>query len=219
MYNGSDWIYRSDAAAQVQAGDTLSVWLQFSGRANGRAYFGFGASANGTLSLVAAPNTGQLIIQENLNYGFTDLAAVSQSYRANHWYRLEVDWGTSGKIVGKLYDSDGTTLLRTVTASTTDILSGGIAFRATGYDKYFDTVTDTPGVNNFVPHIVIPITGSHSSKSGVASKAAFTGGGGPATAPAPAAVPPAPAPVYGSYGRLVIGQKAPSWVDELFRLF
>ena len=85
MYNGSDWIYRSDAAAQVRAGDTVSVWLKFSGVTNGRAYFGFGASSTGTLSLVAAPNTGQLIIQQNLGYGYADLAAVGQTYQANHW--------------------------------------------------------------------------------------------------------------------------------------
>jgi len=126
------------------------VWLKFAGSANGRAYFGFGASATGTLSLVAAPNTGQLILQQNVGYGFTDLAAVSMSYQANHWYRLEVAWGKSGTIVGKLFDSNGTTLLQSVTAATTAITSGGIAFRATGNDKYFDTVTDTAGVNNFV---------------------------------------------------------------------
>ncbi len=148
-YSGSDWIYRSDAGAQVKAGDTLSVWLAFAGSADGRAYFGFGATASGTLSLVAAPNTGQLIIQKNSGYGFTNLAAVSQTYQPNTWYRLEVDWGTSGKIVGKLFASDGTTLLRQVTATTTAITSGGIAFRATGSDKYWDTVTATYGVNNF----------------------------------------------------------------------
>jgi len=36
-----------------------------------------------------------------------------------------------------------------VTAKTTAITSGGIAFRAIGTDKYFDTVTDKPGVNSF----------------------------------------------------------------------
>ena len=80
---------------------------------------------------MAAPNTGQLIIQQNLGYGFQDLAAVNQSFKANHWYRLEVDWGVSGKIIGKLFDSNGTTLLSTVTASSTAITSGGIAFRST----------------------------------------------------------------------------------------
>ncbi len=153
LANGNDWIYRDDSAAQVKAGDTLSVWLQFSGSADGRAYFGFGSTASGTLSLVAAPNTGQLILQDNAGYSnYVNLAAVNQTFAANHWYRLEVDWSTTGTIVGKLFDSNGTTLLQSVTASTTAITSGGIAFRATGSDKYFDTVTDTPGVNtNAVP--------------------------------------------------------------------
>jgi hypothetical protein len=133
----------------VKAGDTISVWVKFSGSANGRAYFGFGSSAFGTLSLVAAPNTGQLILQNNLGYGYTDMADVSQTYQANHWYRMEVDWSTTGAIVGKLFDSNGTTLLQTVAANTTAITSGGIAFRAIGSDKYFDTVTVTHGINSF----------------------------------------------------------------------
>jgi hypothetical protein len=148
-WDGNDWIYRNDTAAQVKAGDTISVWLQMYGAADGRAYFGFGAGSGGTLSLVAAPNTGQLIIQSNIGYGFTDLAAVPQTYQANTWYRLEVNWGASGKIVGKLYGSDGTTLINQVTATTTAIMSGGIAFRARGSDKFWDTVTLTPGVNPF----------------------------------------------------------------------
>ncbi len=146
-----NWIYRNDAAVQVKQGDSISVWLQFSGAADGRAYFGFGASSAGTLSLVAAPNTGQFLIQNNSGWGYTNIGAVNQTWQANHWYRLEVDWGTSGKIVGKLFDSNGTTLLQTVTASTSVITSGGIAFRATGnYNKFWDTVTVTPGVNQFV---------------------------------------------------------------------
>ena len=165
MANGNDWIYSSTAATQVNAGDTLSVWLKFSGSADGRAYFGFGATASGTLSLVAAPNTGQLILQQNVNYGFTDLADVNQSYLANHWYRLEVDWSTSGAIIGKLYDSNGSSLLQSVSAATTDITSGAIAFRATGSDKYFDTVTDTRGVNSFTlppASPVVPVGGGGS---------------------------------------------------------
>jgi hypothetical protein len=149
QYNGNDWIYRTNAIDQVAQGDTLSVWLQFAGNADGRAYFGFGASSLGTLSLVAAPNTDQLIIQSNLGWGFTNLAAVNQTFQPNQWYRLEVDWGTSGAIVGKLYASDGATLLNQVTATTTAITSGGIAFRATGSDKYWDTVTVSYNVNNF----------------------------------------------------------------------
>jgi len=47
------------------------------------------------------------------------LAAVSATYLPNHWYRLEVDWGANGTITGKLLDSNGITVLKTVTATTT----------------------------------------------------------------------------------------------------
>jgi hypothetical protein len=131
------------------------VWLQFATSASGTASFGFGASSSGTLALVASPGTNQLILQR-VTFGFfgattTQLAAVTQTFLANHWYRLRVDWSTSGAIIGKLYDSNGTTLLNTVTYSTpTTIKSGGIAFQATGSGtKYWDTVTDTPNVNAF----------------------------------------------------------------------
>ena len=148
--NGNDWIYRNDAAAQVKQGDTISVWLKFAGTADGRAYFGFGANSGGTLSLVAAPNSNQLLIQNNSGWGFTTIGSTAQTWQANHWYRLEVDWGGNGSIVGKVFDSDGATLLQTVTAAATGITSGGIAFRAIGSNKYWDTVQVTPGAKQLV---------------------------------------------------------------------
>jgi hypothetical protein len=155
-YDGTDWIYRNDAAAQVRQGEKLSVWLKFANVADGRAYFGFGASAFGTLSLVAAPNTGQLMIQDNSGYtNFTIVGAVSQTYLANHWYRLEVNWGAGGVITGRLFDSNGTTLLNSVTATDNSVTSGGIAFRARGNDKYYDTVTVSQGATpSAMPHVV-----------------------------------------------------------------
>src|SRR5207247_7845083 len=106
-YNGNDWIYRNDAAAQVKEGDSIFVWIQLNSAADGRAYFGFGASASGTLSMVLASNTGQLLLQNNSGYGFTYIGSVNQSYQPNHWYRMEVVWGTTGSISGRLYDSNG----------------------------------------------------------------------------------------------------------------
>jgi hypothetical protein len=145
--NGNDWMYRTDAAAQAKPGDQLSVWLQFTGAANGRAYFGFTASSSGDIALVAAPNTGQLLLQYVVGFSsYTNLASVSQSYLANHWYRLEVDLGTNGTAVGKIFDSNGTTVLNQVVATNLGSLAGGVALRATGNDKYWDTITDTPGV-------------------------------------------------------------------------
>ena len=59
-------------------------------------------------------------------------------------------WGLDGTIVGRLYDSDGTTLLNTVTTATPDTTyaSGGIAFRGFDGSKQFDTVR-TPRYSDF----------------------------------------------------------------------
>jgi len=114
-------------------------------RRNGRAYFGFGASSIGTLSIVAAPNTGQLILQQNLNYGYADLAAVSQSYLGESLVSPGSQLGHERNHRRQALDSNGTTLLKSVTATTTAITSGGIAFRSTGNDKYYDTVTRPTG--------------------------------------------------------------------------
>jgi hypothetical protein len=71
---------------------------------------------------------------------YEDLASVSQTWKADHWYRMEVTWEVGGNITGRLYDSDGTTLLNTVTGHDNTFTSGGIAFRAFGDTVHFDTV-------------------------------------------------------------------------------
>jgi hypothetical protein len=168
--NGNDWIYRNDGAAQVKQGESISVWMKFSSTSGARAYFGFGSSASGTLSLVAAPNTNQLMLQSNSGYNnYTNLAVANQTYTAGQWYRLEVDWTTGGAITGKIFASNGTTLLQSVTATNTSITSGGFAFRAIGAgNTYWDTVIESS------------LTGSSNQKSiaGAASAigASYTGG-------------------------------------------
>ena len=90
-----------------------------------------------------APNTGTLLLQRTEGeayYYYTDLAATDQVWLPDHWYRMEVTWGQYGTIVGRLYDSDGTTLLNELSGTDTTISSGGIAFRGFGAVKHFDTV-------------------------------------------------------------------------------
>jgi hypothetical protein len=162
-----DWLVRNDAGSQVNVGDTVSVWVKLADVADGRAYLGFDAkntgptfsrlNQSGAVSVVMAPNTNQFMIEthsgSNGIASFTTVgAAVSQTYQADQWYRLEATWDAGGVITGNLYDSDGVTLLNSVTRTTTVPFPGGagIAFRAFGHDKYFDTVvldsgsTDTP---------------------------------------------------------------------------
>jgi hypothetical protein len=135
------WIYRDDPGVHVQQGDTVSAWIRFANSADSRAYFGFGASSTGTLSFVLAPNTGQIIFQQNAGYFFADIGSSPQAFEADRWYRAEVLWGSGGLLTGRLFDSDGTTLLNTVNASSSLSSEGGIAFRGFGGVKDFDTIT------------------------------------------------------------------------------
>jgi hypothetical protein len=155
-HDGYEWMVSTDAAEQVHQGETISTWVKLAGSADGRAYLGFGTTAPTltqdtsnfkTLALVMAPNTNTLLLQSitgNGNFSTLAGASASQTYQADHWYRLEVVWQTGGSITGNLYDSDGTTLLNSVTGSNTTITTGGLGIRAFGSDKYFDTyVVDT----------------------------------------------------------------------------
>ena len=177
---GSDWIYRDDAAAQVKQGDTLSVWLRFAAPTtgpsfDGKAYFGFGASATGNLALVASPASNQLYLLNNSGYTYTTIGSASQTWQSNHWYRLQVDWGTNGSLVGKVFDSNGTTLLQTVTASCTAITSGGIAFRANGtYSKHWDTVLVTSSATPDVSATNFSVAAPNASTAGAAFSVSVT---------------------------------------------
>src|SRR5262249_19303742 len=94
------------------------------------------------------------------------LGSISQTYLANHWYRFEVDWGSTGNITGKLLDSDGATVLSTVTGSSTAITSGGIAFHVTGTNlKFFDTIQKTSGTTISATHFSISAPASSTAVS------------------------------------------------------
>jgi hypothetical protein len=154
--DGSAWMYRNDADVLVGRGDVVSAWVQANGAAAGRAYFGFGASAAGTLSLVMAPNTNEFLIQRNSGFGFQDIGSSSQSWNSFRWYRMEANWHEDGTIVGNLYDSDGTTLINSVIAAEFSVFSGGIAFRGFSLFKFFDTVERRPLQSSVPSTIELP---------------------------------------------------------------
>ncbi|MEN6308293.1 MAG: Ig-like domain-containing protein, partial [Anaerohalosphaeraceae bacterium] len=149
--NYSPWIYRNDPQVHLEQGNRVSVWVRSDGEPTGRAFFGFGASESGTLSVIMAPNTSQLVLfQCNLENSYKVLGAVSQKWLPNHWYRIDIIWEIGGDIMAYLYDSDGITLLNTVVGNDVTITSGGIAFRAFGSKKHFDTV-EVSSVSNTDP--------------------------------------------------------------------
>ena len=126
-----DWVYRTDVTFGNTAGKKLSVWARPSSNSSGRFYFGFSASASGTRKLVMAPNTTVFCFMDGGNYeNYTIVSTTSQSYTANKWYKLEVEYLGNGEYTGRLYDSDGTTVLKTLTYDFGDEQSGGVAMRS-----------------------------------------------------------------------------------------
>jgi len=139
-YGSLQWIYRNDSAVHLEQGSLISVWIRSEAMLSGRAYFGFGTDATGTLSVVMAGNTKQLLLQRNPGFGYETFAEASQHWLANHWYRMEIGWSPGGDVTVDLYDSDGTTLLNSITGNDASVTSGGFAFRGFLGAKYFDTV-------------------------------------------------------------------------------
>jgi hypothetical protein len=124
------WHYRTDVTFGSTIGQIWSWWVRFG--ASGRAYLGFASSSSGTRSFVIAPNTTTLIFQNNVSYGYSDVTSVAQTYTYGNWYRAEVEYNGGGSYTGRLYDSDGTTLLNTLAVDYGSAQPGGPAIRAFG---------------------------------------------------------------------------------------
>jgi hypothetical protein len=106
----------------------------------GRFYFGFDADASGCRSFVMAPNSSDIRFQNNLGYAYEELTTTTQDFIADHWYLLEVEILSSSTAIGRLYDSDGATLLASVTEDFGAIGAGGVALRSFG-GMAADTIT------------------------------------------------------------------------------
>ena len=170
------WLIRTDTPAQVQPGQTISVYVNSQGTAVAgedwsRAYFGFGAGSKGAYAIIMGVNTGQFLLQKVTQsyYTYEDLAKAPQVWERDHWYRMEVEWrtGTTGdNLVGRLYDLavvDGALterLLNTISAKDTTYRSGGIAFRAFSSNKYFVTVMRKPTTSGSAANALASISGS-----------------------------------------------------------
>jgi hypothetical protein len=125
-----DWAYRTDVRLG-DVGNELSCWIQPSSTA-GRAYLGFAASSTGAWSFVAAPNSGQIIIEQNLGYQFTNVAITNQTWQLNKWYKAVVRFTSPISVQCSLYDTDGVTLLNSLSYTNKSSLAGGVAMRSFG---------------------------------------------------------------------------------------
>ncbi len=122
------WHYRTDVNVGA-VGQRLSAWVRPAGTSTGRVYLGFGAHSGGAYTLIAGPNTGELLLQDNTGWNHTTLQSVPQTYSVS-WYRLEVEFQSGGDVVGRLFGSDGTTLLNQVSHTFGTLPQGGVALRS-----------------------------------------------------------------------------------------
>jgi len=136
------WSYRTDISVGMP-GCRLSLWVR-PDSSGSRSYMGFGATSAGAWSLVAAPNTVQLIIQQNSNYNYLNIASVSQAYVPGSWYKLEVVFGDSGFVTGNLYAADGTTLLNSISTMISGLPQAGVALR--NFHSCMDTFESINGM-------------------------------------------------------------------------
>jgi hypothetical protein len=137
IYNPG-WHYRTDVTFGSTIGQKLAWWVSFSST-TGRAYLGFASSSSGTRSFVVAPNTTNLIFQNNVSYGFSNVSEVAQTYSLTTWYKAEVEYNGGGSYTGRLYASDGTTLLNTLAVDYGSAQPGGVAIRGFG-NQGLDTI-------------------------------------------------------------------------------
>jgi uncharacterized repeat protein (TIGR01451 family) len=139
-----EWMYRTNVSLG-NIGDRLSWWVRPASGSGGRAYLGFGASAGGCWSAVVAPNTSQFMIQQNSGYGFATVTNASQTWQANKWYLVTVQFVSTSSVTCNLYDSDGTTLLNSLSGSSITGLPSGVAIRSFGAFSLDTVASDSSG--------------------------------------------------------------------------
>jgi PEP-CTERM motif len=138
-----DWYLRSDVSLGPGGVYTAFVRLNSIGAASDRVYVGIGATPGGTWSMVAAGNTGQLLLDNNSGYGFSDASSASFSWAQGVWYQMALDWYSDGDMRVQLFDESGSTsLASTPLFSTGDTTAGGLAIRGF-YNADLDTIASS----------------------------------------------------------------------------
>ncbi|MEC7525129.1 MAG: calcium-binding EGF-like domain-containing protein [Myxococcota bacterium] len=130
-----DWHYRTDVSVGA-IGDRLEAWVH-SASGTGRVYLGFDANASGARSAVFAPNTSELIIQQNSSYGYANEATTAATFSASTWYRLEAEFLSGNQVRVRVYTAGGS-VVATTTHTFTSSNVGGVAIRT-----FNDLVVDT----------------------------------------------------------------------------
>lgn len=138
VLNEGVWSYNTSLS--FLPGQTLSAWINpgssptaDNNAQGGRLYLGFDASANGAYSFVAASDSLELGFQDNSGYATPAFASsAAQSYN-DQWYLLNISLSADGgTATASLYDTDGLTLLNSLSQSGLSASGAGLALRGVG---------------------------------------------------------------------------------------
>lgn len=139
-------------------GEAISWWVRFQNKTN--AYCGFGIDSINELGyfLCVSPAGNSFGITRHPINSYYGLKPVTQKYKMNTWYRIELVFNTTTNITGNLYASNGTKLLNTINLEIPNLLRGGISFR--GYQLHLDDIRGgTKQIQLMTDSIFDPIIG------------------------------------------------------------
>lgn len=108
----------------------ISCWVRFQRKTN--AYLGFGIDSienENAYFLCVAPEKNTLDFRRSPDYTYPFLKSVSTNYKMNVWYFVELTYNTKTNVTGKLYASNGKTLLNSLTIELPDLSPGGVSFK------------------------------------------------------------------------------------------
>lgn len=152
-YSGSSALKISETATEMistsglsnypSAGDTFSYWVRASGGVED-VNLTYGVQDHDNRYFVRVDfSNNELILMTYKNASFDSLDAASPNLSQDSWYKVEVDWSTSGDHTATIYDSAGTQLEQ-VNGSDSTWTAGGIgydAYPSSSQSVYFDYVT------------------------------------------------------------------------------
>jgi hypothetical protein len=123
-------------------GQTLSAWINpgpgpatpgFTNAQGGRLYVGFDAGAAGAYSFVAASDEAKLAFADNTGYAMPAFGSSTSQVWGDQWYLLTIALSTDGhSATASLFDTDGSTLLNSLSVSGLSSSATGIALYGTG---------------------------------------------------------------------------------------
>lgn len=124
--NGGGWWSHNEAV--INDGDSYEFYFRGDG---GRAYIGFTSDAAATeaYTVLAAPNTNNVVIQRNNGFGFTNLAESTPiTWSGSEFYRVAVSYA-GGIITAQAFDAGGSPLADAIQADTGYTGGGSLLLR------------------------------------------------------------------------------------------